>query len=95
MAGSSLQIDDDYCKKMGQYYVNEGEKIESFINEYITILKNIKGKAIISGEVADALEVYIEYASLIKGQINSLSKVAKSQITGFISAIDTADQYLF
>jgi len=95
MAGSSLQIDDDYCKAMGDYFVKEGKEIESFINEYITILERINSNAIMKGDVAGALKSYIQYAKKLKGQVNSISTTAQQQITRFLSGVDAADQYLF
>lgn len=95
MASSSLQIDDDYCKKMGKYFVDESAELEKFISEYIEILERIKRDAIIKGDVANALKVYISYAKKLKGQIKSVSETAEEQIGRFISAIDDADQYLF
>ncbi len=60
MAGAALQIDDDYCNAMGQYFINEGKEIEGFLNEYISILESIKSTSIKKGNVANALESYIE-----------------------------------
>lgn len=95
MAGSSLQIDDDYCKDMGEYFEKEGLEIENFIDEYIAILERIKGDAIMKGDVSKALETYIQYAKKLKGQITGISTNAKSQVTKFLSSVDNADQYLF
>ncbi len=44
MAGNSLQIDDDYCKTMGDYFVQEGNEIEGFISEYVVILERRRSK---------------------------------------------------
>lgn len=41
MAGTSLQIDDEYCENMKKYYTDQGEKLEGYLSEYITILENI------------------------------------------------------
>ena len=95
MAGTSLQIDDDYCKSMGTYFKNEGAEIERFINQYITILEKIKNTAIMSGDVAKALNIYIGYAKKMKGQISKVSETAEEQVKNFIAEIDKADQYLF
>lgn len=95
MAGRSLQIDDDYCARIGNYFVTQGNEIDILIDEYITILQSIRKDAIKSGEVADALDVYISYASKMKNQIGTISRNAKQQVNNFINAVDAADQYLF
>ena len=95
MAGTSLIVDDDYCKDMGTFFVNQGRELENFLNEYIGILENINKSAIIKGDVALALNSYILYAKKMKGQINKLSGMAEQQCKKFISAIDYADQYIF
>ena len=38
MAGTSLQIDDEYCENMKKYYTDQGEKLEGYLSEYITCL---------------------------------------------------------
>ena len=96
MAGKQLQIDDDYCKAMSKYYMREGMVIEIYILKYIKILQRIREKAIMKGEVADALDTYISHAEKLKGSIYNISKQnARAQVTQFLSAIDEADQYLF
>lgn len=95
MAGSSLKIDDDYCKTMGQFFVQQGNNIESFLNEYIAILESINKTSIQKGEVAGALNSYIRYAKKIRGQINYISNNARNQVTTFLNRVDFADQYLF
>ncbi len=95
MAGNSLQIDDEYCKAMGQYFIDEGRELEGFLSEYISILECIHKTSIEKGELAKALGNYITYAKKIKGQINKVSNVAQQQCTKFVSEIDKADQYLF
>ena len=95
MAGAALQIDDDYCNAMGQYFINEGKEIEEFLNEYISILESIKSTSIKKGNVANALESYIACAGKIKGQINDIASMAQNHCSKYIASIDNADQYLF
>ena len=95
MAGNSLQIDDDYCKTMGDYFVQEGNEIEGFISEYVVILERIKSNAIIKGDVANALGSYIEYTKKLKGKISGISTASKQQTGKFLASVDNADLYLF
>lgn len=95
MAGTQLQIDDEYCEKMAQYFVDKGNVIEGFVQEYIDILNRIEDTAIMKGDIADSLKDYIAYAKKLKGSISNISSNAQKQTKQFISAIDAADQYLF
>lgn len=95
MANKELIVDDDYCKTMGKYFVSRGAHLEVVISEYIQILESIKQDAIISGDVASALKVYIEYSKKMQNKIRNISNSAKNQTDAFISKIDEADQYLF
>ena len=95
MAGKELQVDDDYCKAMGNYYEKEGQEIESFLTEYVSILERIKKNAIKKGEVSNTLSTYITYAKKLRGQVTAISKDAKNQTGKYIDAIDEADKYLF
>ena len=95
MAGTSLQIDDEYCENMKKYYTDQGEKLEGYLSEYITILENISKTGIKKGNINSSLKSYISYAKKLKGQINNASKTAESQVTNFLKSIDEADQYLF
>lgn len=95
MARSELVIDDDYCKSMGIYFVKQGEQMDAFIAEYISILHEVRDKALISGETANALSAYIEYTEKLDEQVGKISEVAKTQVDSFLAAVDSADQYLF
>ena len=95
MASNELIVDDEYCKAMGKYFVNQGEQLEKQINDYILILQDVKSKAIISGEVSDALSAYIEYVKRLNKKISNISTSTKSDIDNFLARIDSEDKYLF
>lgn len=95
MATNELIVDDDYLKSMGTYFVKQGEQLDKLISEYISVLKEVKSKAIVSGDVANALNAYITYAEKLNKQIGNVSTSAKKQIDNFVAKIDAADQYLF
>lgn len=95
MASNQLIIDDDYCRAMSDYFIKQGEHMDTVIAEYVLILQDIKKNAIISGDVSNALEMYISYAQKLNKQIGNISTVAKSHIEYFLIRVDDADQYLF
>ena len=95
MVSNDLIINDEYLKSMGSYLVNLGEKMDSFVSEYIHILQEIQNTAIISGEVSEALYIFIEYVQKLNNQIGDISASVKTQIDKFLERIDSEDQYLF
>lgn len=95
MAKNELIIDDDYCKAMGNYFLQQGTQLDSIILQYIAILKEIRTSAIMSGDVSDALSAYIVYAEKLSRRFNDISVSAKNEINKFLTNIDQADQYLF
>ena len=95
MASNELIIDDDYCRGMGTYFVRQGERLDELTREYISILEEVKGKAITSGEVSSALSVYITYVKKLNNQISDISTSVKNQIDQFLAQVDSEDQYIF
>lgn len=95
MADKQLIIDDDYCNAIAEYYVKQGAHLDSAINEYIRILKEIRLYGITDGEVAKALSNYISYAEKLKEQMGNISKISKTHVTNFLNKVDRADKYLF
>lgn len=95
MASNELIVDDEYCKKMGDYFLKQGQQLDTFISQYISILKSVKQNAVKQGETADALAAYIKQAEKMNKQIGSISKSAQTYANSFVNQIDQADQFLF
>lgn len=95
MAESELIISDSYCSSAGNTASTAGKNMDVLIGKYLTILNNIRTKAITSGDVANALDTYIKYAEKLRGQFSGVSESAKEQALNFIKKVDEADQYLF
>lgn len=95
MANNELIIDDDYCDSMGKYYQEIGTQMDEIVTTYISIIQNVKSNAIISGEVAQALSVYISYAQKLNGMIKSFSTPTAVDVKQFLFDIDEKDQYIF
>lgn len=95
MANSVLVIDEEFYRNMGKYFESRGNRFDAFIQEYIQILENIKSNSIMSGEVSEALESYIQYSKKMQNKIKLISESAKRQIDKFLQDVDAADQYIF
>lgn len=95
MASNELIIDDDYCKAMGKYFVKQGEEMDALVSDYISIIQEVKNKAIINGDVSKVLAIYIDYVKKLNKQIGGISISMKIQIDSFLARIDLEDKYLF
>ena len=95
MASNQCVIDDEYCSKMGRYFKKQGETLDKMISDYVDLLKIVKNTAIQEGDVAKALDSFIEYAEQMTGKIGVISNSAQIQVKDFLARIDEADQYLF
>lgn len=95
MASKELIIDDEYCKQMGSYCVQKGEELDGMVNKYIEALTYARRHAIVGGDVAEALNIYIDYAACLKKEIGLISNDVNKQITDYLSRVDEADKYLF
>ena len=95
MAEVQLIVDDEYCKERGRFLKNKGEKLDQIVTEYVKILQEIRGFAIMEGETANILSQYIDCCHRLESQITVLSNAVDGTITCFLSAVDEADDYLF
>lgn len=91
----NLIIDDDYVTGVGSDSETRGNALEGILDQYLTILNEIKAEAIVEGKIADALAAYIGCVSLLNDQLTEISTSVKTAAQGFIQEVNTADEYLF
>lgn len=92
---ASLVVDDSGYQTASQYFTRQGERYEEAIKAFVSILNEICSEGIISGDTADAMRAYAEYAGELKGTIGDVMKQAAEQCTQFVSNVDSADQFLY
>lgn len=95
MAGKELVIDESNCKELQKYFHDQGIEMENIITQYISILQTISGSGIVSGEVSNALKMYVVYASKLKGEIGNLSGAVTQKIDFFVERMKDADKLTF
>lgn len=92
---ANLIIDDDYVTSVGTKAYQKAVKLEQIFEDYILILEEIKSEALVSGEISEALETYIECVRSLKGQLKKVSESLKTICQSFLIDINEADDYLF
>ena len=91
----NLIIDDDYVYGIGTAGRSRAFKLEKILDEYLTILKEIKSEALVDGEIAQALDAFIECVGLLNNQLTTVSESLDTACVGFIQEVNDADQFLF
>ncbi len=95
MASAEIRLDDEYIKDIGQKLNDYAKELQSGVDSYIKILEDIKSDAIMEGDTAEALKVFIEYAANLKTIIETLGVETKGLCVNFLSEVDNADSYLY
>lgn len=92
---TNLIIDDDYIQDVGTLCRQRGEKLEEILTSYLDILQEIRDEAVMDGAICASLEAYKECASMISGQLETISEQIQNVCKAFINEINEADSYLF
>lgn len=95
MTDNQMIIDEDYCKEMNNYYIQQAEFLNLFIIQYIEILKETKTKALVSGSVATAMAIYISHVELLQNQIRNITYDIDNDIGNFIRQVESEDTITF
>ena len=95
MAKANIRVDDDYFKAMGMFYSERYEELQDGVDKYIEIMETIIENAIIEGDTAKALELFIDYAKNLSRIIKPLGEECNGLCVNYIGEIDEADSYLY
>lgn len=95
MEKNELIVDEEYCEKLAQYFNSRGSHLELVIRQYINILERIEEKAIISGDVYNALLLYIDSCKKIQNNIGNISNAARRQTKQFVKEMADNDKLTF
>lgn len=94
MAEKSVIINDAYLIEMGKFYKETAEQLEEVMEMYLNVMEMINIRTM-EGDIAEGLQVFIQYAKKMKGQISVMGRIGKQAEEYFLKAVDRADQYLF
>lgn len=91
----NLIIDDEYITEVGKACKARGKKMEEILDKYIEILDEIRVEAITKGNISEAINAYVGCAKLLNNQISEISSSVNLICKGFITDVNSADEYLF
>lgn len=92
---AEIIICDEFVEEVGTLIKQEGDKLDTAISTYVSILENIRADGIIEGQTAKALDAFIEEAKTLKSQFELLGSAVNLYYTNCVSKIDEADEYLY
>ena len=92
---TEIKIDDDYVNSQAEQIATWSSDLQTGIDKYTGILKNILEDAIIEGETAEALTSFVEYVENLKDIVRDMGEEAKGMCLAFLSEVDEADSYLY
>ena len=91
----NLIISDEYVEDVGTYCVKRGRTLEDIMDSYLGILREIKNEAIITGEISQTLEEFIDCVSQLNNQLKDISNNVYAASVQFVSDVNDADSFLF
>jgi len=95
MCMADLIIDDEYIKDIGIYIKDFSSKLEAYLDDYVSILNKIKTDAVISGDISEKLEVFIQYSTTLNGLISGVGTEINDTAGVFIEEVDEKDEYIY
>ncbi len=90
-----LIVSDEYVLSSADNSKNNLELLNAIVSEYIESVEMIKNTVFQHGETAEALQAFINYATLLKNNLYGIGTNTKNLFTNFNLEIDNADQFLF
>jgi len=90
-----LMVKDSEFEKAGSIISQYANLLNQAISEYHKTLVQISSNSIKSGQVHDALEVYIGYVADLNGKMEIVGNKFKRMTDTYINCIDKADRYLY
>ena len=92
---AELIIEDQHVKDIGSYMKSFSLRLESALDDYLSIMNEIASEAVNSGEISDTLEAFIQYASKLNNSIAEIGSEINTSACAFIEEVDEKDQYLY
>lgn len=96
MVNDNLIIaDDDYLNSCTGYYV-AASIIEEYLIDYLNVIDEMVDNKILEGQAAANLKSFGEMArQMLQEQLTYIMANQKRQMSDYITAIDSADSYLY
>ena len=88
-------VTDEEYRNSAVSIVRTANAIDTMISRYLNIMNEAKNAGAVSGEIANALSSYIEYASCLRNAASQIASYYGQVSRRFLTSIDSADEYLY
>lgn len=92
---ADLIIDDENMNDIIDYLKDFSVKLELYLDDYISILNDIKTKAIISGDISEKLNTFITYVEMLDDSVSGVGSEIEDFANAFLKEVDDKDQYIY
>ena len=93
--GYDLLLNEKEIQTEVEMLEKKAEVFEKGLNDLEEVLKEMQNSAIIEGDSAKNLAVFVEEIGMLKGEADRMKEEWKSKIVAYVTAVDMADRLLF
>lgn len=93
--GYDLLLNEKEIQTEVEMLAKKAEVFEKGLNDLEEVLKEMQNSAIIEGDSAKNLAVFVEEIGMLKGEADRMKEEWKSKIVAYVTAVDMADRLLF
>ncbi len=72
-----------------------GNELNALITSYLAIMRHASTGGTVAGDAAEALRKLVAKAEALQNQFSRCSESFSAAVNSFLSAVDTADTYLY
>lgn len=92
--GYDLLLDEEGMMQEAEILAKKAEAFEEGLKNLEGMLKEIRNSAIMEGNAAENLSVFVKEVGMLKGEAERLKEEWKGKVEAYISAMDIADKVL-
>ena len=93
--GYDLLLNEKEIQTEVEMLAKKAEVFEKGLNDLEEVLMEMQNSAIIEGDSAKNLAVFVEEIGMLKGEADRMKEEWKSKIVAYVTAVDMADRLLF
>lgn len=93
--GYDLLVDDDGVIQEAEKLYQKVDLFEQYLGQLVTILEATVDDAIIHGEVATNLGIFLGEVRALQTEAGDIASKVKETVNGYVSEMDAADNYIY
>lgn len=86
---------DDEFTAFGDKIIKYGDKMEDILSRYIVCMEKLGTEGFEFGFTSNSIKKFVISVSVLKGDIDSITKCVKHNCINYIDRLDDADDFLY